>query len=133
MGEFIDFSYVKQQADFEPVLAHYGIECTGRGEERKALCPFHEETKASFKVSLDKKAFNCFGCGEHGNVLEFVAKMEDCDLREAAAKLADVCGVALSERAAKPNGETKRAQKARERRKQPSRGSPRRKREDGRQ
>ena len=74
MGQFIDFKHVKEHARFEPVLARYGIELAGRGEERKALCPFHEETKPSFKVNLGKKAFNCFGCGEHGNVLDFVAK-----------------------------------------------------------
>ena len=30
MGEFIDFKYVKEHADFEPVLAHYGIETEGK-------------------------------------------------------------------------------------------------------
>ena len=84
MGEFIDFSYVKANADFEPVLAHYGVELEGRGDERSALCPFHEERKPSFKVNLDKNVFNCFGCDAKGNVLEFVAKIEDCNLREAA-------------------------------------------------
>ena len=49
MGQFIDFRYVKQHARFEPVLARYGIELAGRGEERKALCPFHEESDPSFK------------------------------------------------------------------------------------
>ncbi len=98
MGQFIDFKHVKEHARFEPVLARYGIELAGRGEERKALCPFHEETKASFKVNLAKKAFNCFGCGEHGNILDFVAKMEDCDLREAATIIADCCDITLSDR-----------------------------------
>ena len=75
MAEYIDFSYVKSHADFEPVLAYYGIETEGRGDEQSALCPFHDERKPSFKVNLDKKAFNCFGCGVHGNVLEFVQQM----------------------------------------------------------
>ena len=42
--------------------------------------------------------FNCFGCGAKGNVLEFVAKIEDCGLREAAEKIASCCDIALSER-----------------------------------
>ena len=78
------------------------------GEERKALCPFHEETKPSFKVNLGKKAFNCFGCGEHGNVLDFVAKMETCDLREAATIIADCCDIALSDRGGEKRPEAKK-------------------------
>ena len=79
MGQFIDFRYVKEHADFLPVLAHYGIEIDGDGDERKALCPFHDETTASFKVNLKKKGFKCFGCDEGGNLLEFAALMEGGD------------------------------------------------------
>ncbi len=99
MGQFIDFRHVKQHADFLPVLARYGVELEGSGDERKALCPFHDENTASFKVNLKKKAFNCFGCGEHGNVLDFVAAIEGSDLREAATIVADCCDIAVSDRA----------------------------------
>ena len=98
MGEFIDFYYVKEQADFMPVLAHYGIEVTGRGVERRGLCPFHEDTKPSLTVNVERKVFQCFGCKARGNVLEFVAKMEECDLRQAARILADCCEIGLSDR-----------------------------------
>ncbi len=54
MGQFIDFRHVKQHADFLPVLARYGVELEGTGDERKALCPFHDENDASFKVNLKK-------------------------------------------------------------------------------
>ena len=29
-----------------------------------------------FSINLDKNIFNCFGCGAHGNILEFVTLME---------------------------------------------------------
>jgi len=104
MGEYIDFRYVKAHADFDPVLEHYGIETEGNGDEQSALCPFHDERKPSFKVNLVKNVFNCFGCGAHGNVLEFVAKMEECELREAAKKLASYCAISLSDRSGGRSG-----------------------------
>jgi len=114
MGEFIDFRHVKEQSSFEPVLAHYGIETTGRGEERRARCPFHDDRKPSLTVNLDRKVFQCFGCAAKGNILEFVAQMEDCDLRGAARVLAECCEIGLSAR----EGETRRAEKPQEGRKE---------------
>ena len=98
MGQYIDFRFVKANASFEAVLQRYRIETKGTGDERSALCPFHEETKASFKVNLAKGGFHCFGCGAKGNVLDFVAKLEGCDLREAAVIVAEASGISLSER-----------------------------------
>ena len=92
-GTRIDFRYVREQADFETVAAHYNLTLEGRGEQRKMLCPFHGDTKPSCGVNLTKKNFNCFGCGEHGNILDFVARMEDLDIRQAAMKLAEICGI----------------------------------------
>jgi DNA primase len=98
MGEFIDFRYVKERADFMLVLARYDIEVTGRGAERRGLCPFHDDTDPSLSVNVERKVFQCFGCKARGNVLEFVAKMEECDLRTAAKTLAECCGIGLSDR-----------------------------------
>ncbi len=98
MGQFIDFRFVKDNASFEAVLRRYDIDLKGTGDERSALCPFHEETKPSFKVNLGKGGFHCFGCGAKGNVLDFVAKLEGCALREAAVIVAEASGISLSER-----------------------------------
>ena len=117
MGLFIDFRFVKDNASFEAVLRRYGIVLRGTGDERSALCPFHEEKKPSFKVNLAKGGFHCFGCGAKGNVLDFVAKLEGCDLREAAVIVAEASGISLSERtegAEKPRSGRKAA-KARKR------------------
>lgn len=98
MGQYIDFRFVKANASFDALLQRYGIETRGAGDERWALCPFHDETKPSFKVNLAKGGFHCFGCGAKGNVLDFVAKLEGCDLREAAVIVAEASGISLSER-----------------------------------
>jgi DNA primase len=98
MGQYIYFRFVKANASFEALLQRYGIETKGTGDERSALCPFHDEAKPSFKVNLRKGGFHCFGCGAKGNVLDFVAKLERCDLREAAVIVAQASGIGLSER-----------------------------------
>src|SRR5690348_4655303 len=90
---YIDFAFIKEQASFEAVLAHYNLNATRSGEQLAILCPFHRESRPSCKIRPDKKIFNCFACGAKGNVLEFTGRMEGAedDLRSAAVKLAEIC------------------------------------------
>src|SRR3954454_24401880 len=109
--ERIDFTFVRQEADFLTVFAHYDIATEGQGVQRQALCPFHADKKPSLKVNLGRKVFNCFGCGASGNVIEFVRRKEGLDndeVRAAARKLASICGIAL----APPLGQRVRLQKS---------------------
>ncbi len=48
-----------------------------RGRESTGLCPFHSEKTPSFTVNDQKDFYYCFGCGEHGSVLDFVVKIQD--------------------------------------------------------
>jgi DNA primase len=95
---YIDFAFVKEQASFEPILAHYNLQLVGRGKDRAVLCPFHRERKPSCKIELERRVFHCFGCEAKGNLLEFVARMErkPKDLRAAALKIADICKIAMA-------------------------------------
>ena len=107
-SERIDFKHVREHASFEPVLAHYGLVLQGKGDQRSALCCFHEENTGSLKINLGKKIFNCFGCGAKGNILDFVTLKEGgdpestADLRRGALKLAEICGIEPSGRGRKP-------------------------------
>ncbi|GAH95830.1 unnamed protein product, partial [marine sediment metagenome] len=65
------------------------------GKGFKALCPFHEEKTPSFMISTEKQLFHCFGCGEGGNVFNFVMKFEKVDFFEAVKMLAKKAGVIL--------------------------------------
>ena len=94
---WIDFTALRHRARFEPVLDHYGLTPQGRGPQKTLLCPFHAETEPSCKVNLEKRAFHCFGCGAKGNVLDFVARMENAELPEAARTLAEICAIPLAE------------------------------------
>lgn len=59
-----------------------------RGANYIGLCPFHNEKTGSFTVSPSKGIFKCFGCGEAGNVVSFVEKIEGCSFPDAIRKLA---------------------------------------------
>ena len=91
---YVDFVHTKEHASFERILAHYNLVVTGQGSQRTVLCPFHDDRRPSCKIELERKIFHCFGCGEKGNVLEFVAKIGKTDLRTAALTIASICGIA---------------------------------------
>jgi DNA primase len=111
MSQYIDFAFVKESASFERVLEHYNLTGRGTGVGRSILCPFHPDKKPSCRVELDKKIWHCFGCGESGNILEFVARLEGDkdDLRAAAAKIADICGIATAASRGKPGAGARQA------------------------
>lgn len=68
------------------------------GRSYLGLCPFHKEKTPSFTVSPDKQIFYCFGCGEGGNALAFVMKINGLTFPEAIRYLAKKTGVALPDR-----------------------------------
>lgn len=107
---YIDFAFVKANASFERILAHYNLETRGTGPQRYLSCPFHQDKKPSCRVEIVKGIFQCFACGAHGNVLDFVALKEGTpqDLRGAAAKIAEICNIATAPPRAPP-GKSPRA------------------------
>lgn len=72
------------------------------GHEHKALCPVHTEKTASFTVVDARGWFHCFGCGFHGDVLDWLTKIEGLSFREAYYRLAndDLPKISVEERAA---------------------------------
>jgi DNA primase catalytic core len=60
------------------------------GANYKGLCPFHNEKTPSFSVSPDKGFYHCFGCGVHGNAIDFVMRYENRSFVEAVEALADM-------------------------------------------
>jgi predicted P-loop ATPase len=53
------------------------------GREMKGCCPFHDERTPSFHVVDDKEFYHCFGCGAHGDVVDFVQNYHGVNFREA--------------------------------------------------
>jgi len=63
------------------------------GKEFKACCPFHDEKTPSFTVSPVKGFYHCFGCGAHGNALDFLMEYDHMEFVEAVESLAHSMGV----------------------------------------
>ncbi|WP_128290835.1 CHC2 zinc finger domain-containing protein [Afifella aestuarii] len=63
------------------------VELKGSGSEFEGLCPFHQEKTPSFTVSAEKQFYHCFGCGAHGDAIDFVQKMESVDFLEAVRRI----------------------------------------------
>ncbi len=66
-----------------------------RGATYTGLCPFHQEKTPSFTVSAEKSLYYCFGCGEGGDVVRFVERMENLSFSEAIEQLGERFGVAV--------------------------------------
>ena len=64
-----------------------------KGNNYWACCPFHHEKTPSFSVTREKQFFKCFGCGEGGNAIHFVMKIENLPYIDAIHKLADLAGM----------------------------------------
>jgi len=64
-----------------------------KGKNYSACCPFHNEKTPSFSVSQDKQFYHCFGCGVHGNAIDFMMEYERLDFVEAIEELANTLGL----------------------------------------
>ena len=86
MGDWVDFGAVKQAVSLEAVLRHYQVAGLRKGPHRlESRCPIHRgQRDDSFRASLGKNVFHCFACHASGDVLDFVAAMEQCSVRQAA-------------------------------------------------
>jgi DNA primase len=89
MRGWVDFGALKQAVSLEAVLRHYQVPgLRKRGYQLVGRCPIHRgQRDDSFRASLSKNAFHCFACQAGGNVLNFVAAMEKCSIRQAAIRL----------------------------------------------
>ncbi|HSC25357.1 MAG TPA: DNA primase [Candidatus Babeliales bacterium] len=82
------FSFIKERVSILDVINEY-VTLKKAGGYHKGTCPFHHEKTASFTVSPDKNIFYCFGCHLSGDVISFIAKIENCSQKDAAKLLAE--------------------------------------------
>ena len=77
------FEIIKENVNLWEAAELYGIDVN---RYSKALCPFHNDRHPSLYVADDH--YHCFACGEHGDVIDFVSKLFQVSLYDAARKLA---------------------------------------------
>ncbi|MGI5952644.1 MAG: DNA primase, partial [Brooklawnia sp.] len=90
-----DIALVRERARIDEVVGtHVQLRNSGGGS-LKGLCPFHDEKTPSFQVTPARGFYYCFGCGEGGDVITFVQKIDNLSFTEAVQYLADKTGVQL--------------------------------------
>ncbi|MEO7129892.1 MAG: DNA primase [Dermatophilaceae bacterium] len=90
-----DIATVKERSSIEDVVReHVNLRSAGVGS-LKGLCPFHDEKSPSFNVRPTVGAWHCFGCGEGGDVISFVQKVDHLSFSEAVERLAGKLGMEL--------------------------------------
>lgn len=90
-----DIAAVKERASIEDVVReHVTLRSAGVGS-LKGLCPFHDEKTPSFTIRPSMGTYHCFGCGEGGDVISFVQKVEHLPFADAVERLAAKMGMEL--------------------------------------
>ncbi|BDO41885.1 DNA primase [Cellulomonas sp. NTE-D12] len=88
-----DVEAVRERVRIEDVVGqHVALRPAGVGS-LKGLCPFHDEKSPSFHVRPQVGRYHCFGCGEGGDVIAFVQKVDGLGFTEAVEYLAARVGL----------------------------------------
>lgn len=65
------------------------------GANFTACCPFHNEKTPSFTVNPIKQFYHCFGCGRHGNAINFLIEHTGMGFIEAVESIAAHAGIQI--------------------------------------
>ncbi len=87
---------VKYASDIFEVVGRFVV-LKKRGRNYLGLCPFHQEKSPSFTVSPDKQIWHCFGCGQGGNVFNFLMRIDNLSFVEAVKQLAQEKNITITE------------------------------------
>ncbi len=69
------------------------VQLKRRGREFVGLSPFSKEKSPSFTINDEKGFYHCFSSGEHGNIFDFLVKVEKLNFGDAVRKLAAKAGM----------------------------------------
>ena len=90
-----DIDAVRERIRIEDVVGEHVTLKSGGSGSLKGLCPFHDERTPSFNVRPQLGLWHCFGCGEGGDVIAFVERIDHLSFTEAVEYLAGRAGVRL--------------------------------------
>lgn len=102
---------IRNAANIVDVVSKY-VSLRRAGSSYRGLCPFHDDSTPSFYVSPSRGICKCFACGEGGDVVQFVMKIEHLRYYEALKFLAGMYGIVVEER--EMTDDEKRSQSERE-------------------
>jgi len=82
----MEISEIKQRLTLNEILNYYNL----KPKNNMLLCPFHQDSKASLQVNLEKNFYKCHACGKSGDVIQFVQDFEKLTKHEALKKCTDL-------------------------------------------
>ena len=85
---------IKEKTDIVEIISSYVV-LKKKGKNWQGLCPFHSEKTPSFTVSPQKLIWHCFGCGQGGNVFEFMMKINNASFEAVLGELAEKAGIVI--------------------------------------
>jgi DNA primase len=85
---------IRQRTDLVALVGRR-VKLVRKGREMWGCCPFHQEKSGSFKVSNERQAYKCFGCGKGGDAFKWLIETEGLSFPESVEKLASEAGVEL--------------------------------------
>ena len=88
---------LRDRIDLIEVLSSH-LDLKKSGVAYKALCPFHEEKTPSFTVQKGDKHYHCFGCGAHGDAIQFLMTYLKLSFGDSVEALAEKFQVPISKR-----------------------------------
>lgn len=103
---------IKNRLDIVDVISKFVV-LKKSGHNYMGLCPFHNEKTPSFTVTPSRQIFKCFGCGEGGDVLAFLMKINNQNFMEVVTEQAEILGIELPK--ASSNKDVKEYKKEKER------------------
>ena len=83
---------IKTRLKVSTVVSKY-VSLKKRGKEYVGLSPFKNEKTPSFTVNDEKEFYHCFATSEHGNIFDFVMKMQNLRFGESVKYLANLAGM----------------------------------------
>lgn len=108
----IDFDAIRRNNPL-PAIVGGVVKVQQAGHEWQACCPFHQDRSPSFTIWNGGQRFFCFGCGATGDVLDFVQRLHQIGIRDAAAMLS-AGDIPALEGCPPPSAKVDRTEEARE-------------------
>ena len=90
-----DVEEVKRRTNLVELISDHVALKPGGIDSMKGLCPFHDERSPSFHVRPSLGYYHCFGCGESGDAITFLQRMDHLSFSEAVERLASRVQVTL--------------------------------------
>lgn len=83
---------IKKRVDILSLFSSFGVTYEKKGRSHMAKCPWHDDDTPSLSIDGTKGLYNCFGCGESGDIFDLVQKMEGIDFKESLKYLKEFDG-----------------------------------------